>query len=217
MSLDDQCLDVLPLSYTIVPEICNFLLSSRFDGQTPLHFSVYSEDPIIINLLIDCDSNIMNVMDEQGHTALHLAVCLKSYKVADLLVKRGIDVNLGLDGNTPLCLAVKNNDMKISKLLLAAGATKVDYVFKSGVTLLHVAVGMNNMDITRRILDKGVDVNACGENGFTALHQAVSVGHYSQVALLLERGADLNAKFRPQVYISSSIIFIYLHRSHLYS
>lgn len=181
-------------------ETNNFQHFSSFNGQTALHLAMIFENPVIINLLIDCDNTIMSMMDQHGHTALHLAVCRKSYEVVELLINRGIDVDLGIDGNTALCLAVKCNDVRMTEILLAAGATNVDYEFVKGATLLHVAVWMNNIDITRQILDKGVDVSASDDDGYTALHEAVIAGDYEQVALLLERGADVNAKTLLEVY-----------------
>lgn len=140
-------------------------------------------------------------MDEKGFTALHLAVYNREYEKVLILGLRGANVNLGIDGKTPLYYAVRRECMDISKLLLAANAAKVDYVFPSGKTLLHLAVEMKNINYARRILDQGVDVNASTEDGFTALHNAICESNYDDVVLLIARGADINAKCGPQVCI----------------
>jgi ankyrin repeat protein len=44
------------------------------------------------------------------------------------------------------------------------------------------------------LLEKGVDVEAKGEDGWTALMRAAKGGHKAMVWLLLEKGADVEAK-----------------------
>jgi ankyrin repeat protein len=86
----------------------------------------------------------------------------------------------------------------------------------SGVTLLHLALEFDDIDVARWLIDRGADVNARaigdGAAGHTPLfHTVVSLaagmGHYddSKARLLLDHGADPNARstFPPEATFHS--------------
>lgn len=59
-----------------------------------------------------------------GYTPLHLAVFLKQYKIVELLLEAGADIegSLGPDGSTPLMRAAYWGDADMMRLLLNKGA-----------------------------------------------------------------------------------------------
>ena len=56
-------------------------------------------------------------------------------------------------------MAAENSDEEMVEVLLAAGAD-VTLVDHNGGTALHSAACVGNVDITRILLDRGLDVNA---------------------------------------------------------
>jgi ankyrin repeat protein len=60
-------------------------------------------------------------------------------------------------------------------------------------TLLHDAVGHNQLEVAKYLLDKGADVNAVTADGLTPLHMAAQNGNINIIKLLLERGPRVNA------------------------
>lgn len=58
---------------------------------------------------------------------------------------------------------------------------------------LHLAAWQGHTDVVRLLLDRGADVNACGDGGRTPLHYAAHHGHLEVIDLLLAAGADLSA------------------------
>lgn len=60
----------------------------------------------------------------EGYTPLHLAVYLKQYKIVELLLEGGADIEgpLGSDGSTPLMRAAYWGDADMVRLLLKKGA-----------------------------------------------------------------------------------------------
>eukprot|EP00960_Hanusia_phi_P042589 755587-Hanusia_phi.AAC.10 len=61
---------------------------------------------------------------------------------------------------------------------------------------LSYAATAGDLEEVRRMLRKGVGINACNYDGKTIMHMAAAEGNYRVVELLLEEGADKNQKDR---------------------
>jgi ankyrin repeat protein len=99
----------------------------------------------------------------------------------------------GIDGSTPLHLAVRQNDLKTVDALIKKGAD-VKAATRYGVTPIGLAALNGNTAILRRLLDAGADPNTATPGGETALMTASRTGNAEAVTLLLDRHADANAK-----------------------
>lgn len=136
----------------------------------------------------------INARDNDGMTALHIAVAEESQKVVELLLTHNADLEIAkYDGSTPLCSAIENRNEAMVKLLLDAGA-KADVSAENGMTPLHFAANsrLNREKIIQLLLDAGAEVNALSENGWTPLYVAI-VGKCKSTSIqLLEAGADPN-------------------------
>ena len=60
---------------------------------------------------------------------------------------------------------------------------------KRGEIALFSAVKLGNVDLIKRLLENGIDINARTENGNTPLHIAIANGKYRCIDFLLEKGA----------------------------
>ncbi len=112
--------------------------------------------------------------------------------IADLL-RRGFDPNTveAERGDTGMILALRENGMKVFKLLLNANGIDIDQPAKNGDTALMIASYKTNREAVRALLAKGAQVN---RSGWTALHYAAAVGDNEIVQMLMEKDADLDAK-----------------------
>jgi ankyrin repeat protein len=61
-------------------------------------------------------------------------------------------------------------------------------------TPLHLASRFGHRDVTRFLLERGVDHSAWDKYGYTPLHQASGSGHVEVARMLIERGADHSAQ-----------------------
>jgi outer membrane protein OmpA-like peptidoglycan-associated protein len=98
------------------------------------------------------------LIDEYG--AMHLAVKLNHYEIAELLSQKGASLNM-LDENkdTPLLISSRNSTNAISKMLLCNGAKK-DIVDSKGFTSLDYAIKNNDLFIIEMF--KSTDIsNMC--------------------------------------------------------
>ncbi|GBL82484.1 hypothetical protein AVEN_252606-1 [Araneus ventricosus] len=51
-----------------------------------------------------------------------------------------------------------------------------------------------NLEFSKLLIDKGINLNAMYKNGKTILHEAVKDGNISFTKMLIERDADVNAR-----------------------
>ncbi|WP_419215034.1 ankyrin repeat domain-containing protein [Wolbachia endosymbiont of Rhagoletis cingulata] len=149
------------------------------------------EDPGTYKKWQDNRFNINYTFDDQS-TLLHIAARNDLVNIAELLIKKGGNVNTAdQDGWTPLHCAVHNEHKEIVELLLNTGAN-VDAVDQTESTVLHHAVSSENcqVEIVKAILEKEADVDIADKYGRTPLCWAIRNG-YSEVArILLENKAD---------------------------
>ena len=106
-------------------------------------------------------------------------------EIVKLLIEvKGIDLNKGAKGTSPLQKSKQKNHHEIAKLLLDAGAEDS----------LHDAVSLNDMKIVEKCLNRdGMDVNKMDEKGRTSLYIACEKSHTEIVQhLLLVEGIDEN-------------------------
>ena len=140
----------------------------------------------------------MNTKNEEGMTALTLAIGYECIDIAKYLLEKGADVNVkNTYGYTTLMLAVNNRYIDIVKYLVEKGAD-VNAKDIDGMTALTIAVKKDNIDIVKYLVEKGADVNAKeNDEGMTPLMFAVTKSaSIDIVKFLVEKGADVNVKDR---------------------
>jgi hypothetical protein len=104
-------------------------------------------------------------------------------------------------GECPLTYAIKNNNIKTVKLLLANGAYLNLYQFmhsRNDPDPFAAAIVSGNINYVRLLLEHGADINRQNNKGRAPLHLA-AIEHpvnYELLSLLLDKGANVNAKDR---------------------
>jgi ankyrin repeat protein len=94
---------------------------------------------------------------------------------------------------TPVVAAATGGDLTGIQEAVQKDPTLITYKEWDNATLLHDAVGHNQLDVAKYLLDKGADVNAVTTDGLTPLHMAAQNGNIEMTKLLLERDAKINA------------------------
>eukprot|EP01132_Coremiostelium_polycephalum_P000126 gene126-172_t len=142
----------------------------------------------VLSLLIEKVREINKVNDE-GSTALHLAVNSGHKEVTELLIAKGVDVNKSYkDGRTPLYVAAFKGYKELVELLIAKGAD-VNKPANDGSTPLHVAALEGHKELAELLIAKGADVNRPDNDGSTPLGVAVD-GNHKELAELLVATRD---------------------------
>jgi serine/threonine protein kinase len=147
------------------------------NSESPLILAIKKQDPELVRSLIKLKAD-PNSTDKEKPLLWHIlsrwetAVPLKQSgtavdddainKIADIaqqLVTAGVDINqLNQDGDTPLHIAVKNQNQVLINLLIIHQA-KSDVKNKNGQTPLTMAIADKNIDVIKLLIMSGVDVN----------------------------------------------------------
>ncbi|KAH9479381.1 Start control protein cdc10 [Psilocybe cubensis] len=180
------------------------------------------DSSVVIDLLREISSDPSNpdpsgnvdvdiVLDDQGHTALHLAASLARQQTVEALKENGADIHRGnFLGETPLiraCLATNNSDQQSFPILVASLYPSIHTLDTSRKSVLHHIVSLAGVkgraSAARYYLEQifmwivqqqGGDfrsiVDLQDEHGDTALNIAARVGNRSLVRILLDVGAN---------------------------
>ena len=108
-------------------ELLDLLLRTGVDkdsadskGRTGLHYAVECSNEIYVRALVSAGANV-RLRDDQGFTALHLAVA--DAVIVAKLIDAGAQVGArASDGSTPLHVAVVANQPESARALIRAGA-----------------------------------------------------------------------------------------------
>ncbi|XP_060576349.1 transient receptor potential cation channel subfamily A member 1-like [Ruditapes philippinarum] len=176
--------------------------------STPLLFAAAEGLTDIIHVILDKDifsdkaqkwkgnagkDAMMNHVDNEGTSALHLAVQNYQMEVIDLLIENGAEINMQNNTNyTPLHMAVIGGQINIVNQLLDKGA---DIEARDGdhMTPVHRCAMYGKKDVLEVLLQKGANCNARTSEQMTPLLVASWKGHAAVVEYLLLHKAKVTA------------------------
>lgn len=133
-----------------------------------------------------------NVTDQNGQSALIIALQSSALQVADILIAhQGTQVNyLNPNNESALMFAVLKGFLPQAQALIARGA----YVNKTGWTPLHYACTQKELSLVELLIGSFAYIDAWSPNHTTPLMMAAQYGTDAQVQFLLESGADPTLK-----------------------
>jgi ankyrin repeat protein len=169
-----------------------------------LHRAAREGDVGTINALSENEEYLVNVVDTEGRTPLHVAVLEGKIEVIKALFKKGATFTPDHEGMTPLHIASNKNAGLVYALLtdakeaLILTPTYINAVDNKGMTALHRAAQHGDKVICQILVEKGSSLKAKDNSGNTPLHLAVSSNCKSVVQYLLEQGVDIHARNNDQ-------------------
>lgn len=172
------------------------------DGDTQLHIAILHCFIEVVYSLIKMapDRKYLDIKNYSCQTPLHFAVLTGQHNTVRWLLTEGAAPDiLDMHGNTALHLAVSSQDIAcVNALISPISSDSQNTIVRSsapvyinqynydGLTCLHLAVMVGNIEIVRRLLDYGADVNAKEyKSGLTPLHIAIEMGNETLCKFLL--------------------------------
>ncbi|MBI4929092.1 MAG: ankyrin repeat domain-containing protein [Anaerolineae bacterium] len=155
-------------------------------GVPAVLFAMYNDQPLIVKTFLEHGAQV------DIFTASALGIM---GKLRNLLEQQpGLANALSVDGYTPLGLAAFfGREDAVDLLLKYKAEVNMPAINPMRVMPLHSAAAGQHLNIARRLLEHGAQVNASQAGGFTALHAAAQNGQLEMVKILLEYGADPHA------------------------
>lgn len=90
--------------------------------------------------------------------------------------------------------AVMYGKLEVLKAFIDEDPNSTHLPTTSGLTPLHIAIKVRNLEIAQYLLDMGADINAQDDYGVTPLHLAVKKKRLDLVRFLVLKKADINIK-----------------------
>jgi ankyrin repeat protein len=164
------------------------LQSSR--GKTALMIAVKAREIKAAKLLLAHEMINVNVVDDDGWTALMAAADIGLSEIIPDLLAKGANVNVQSNsGWSPLLVAADGNHAAVMEMLLAVDGILVNTCGASdGRTALHYAVAWANAGLVELLLSKGAEPQIRDRmNNFRAVDYALYFKD-SNILDLLEAG-----------------------------
>jgi len=132
-------------------------IAQSVDSGTAFIQAVKSRDGNKASELLDSHPNVVDAKDDNGDTALIVAIARGDEDYTAFLLNKGADPNTaGHAGNTPLITAARAGFDLAVDWLIGQGA-KVDTANRTGETPLIVAVQQRQVPIVRTLLTAGAN------------------------------------------------------------
>ncbi|KAI8432515.1 hypothetical protein MSG28_013516, partial [Choristoneura fumiferana] len=132
---------------------------------------------------------------EMKTTLVHLAVKGRNMRILDKVLSIAEQENLidclNTEGDTPLCVAIRNGHIECAKSLLHRGAG-IENMSRNYCNALHIAAMYGRIDIMKYLLESVSDskylISVFNKAGLAPIHLAANNNNYECVQLLLKHG-----------------------------
>ena len=133
----------------------------------------------------------LDLVDNQGYTALARAVLHGNLPIARLLIKKGANIHsLTQEKNTLVMLAIQAGDQKMTTYLLTT-PIELDARNNSGETAVMMAAVTGANATIKRLINAGVDLQLRNQDEFNAYQIAKNSGHEQTAELIRSNSGTL--------------------------
>lgn len=160
----------------------------KFEGNTPLLLAAFGGHTQAAKALLEANAEI-EAINNQGSTALHLALKEDNEELALLLLSEGASTKLPGSTISSIQYAAFAGQISVVQKLIELGVDVQD-PGEHGEPALMYAASAGHKAIVSLLLSKKSELDSRNGTGRTALHQASRNGHEDTVRLLLKEGAD---------------------------
>jgi len=175
------------------------------EGDTVLHEAA-RENPELVTLLLKVDKELVNKVNQNGRTALHIASFYGAVEVVVTLLAAGARADLvDVWGDSPLHDAAGRNHHQVVDIILSSQAICIDTVNRNGQTPLHIACLRGAVAVVQSLLQHGAGTDILDKRGHSPLGNAL-VKNHPEIVKIISRGKDCTSE------LTSNISAISNHR-----
>ncbi len=176
--------------------------SQNNDLNSALHLSVIYNYLGIFKTLIKHNA-LIDLKNKDGETPLMLSIKLKRDEMSNILLSYNakIDVKNNRDENIVFFASHAGN----LKLVLDSIENNKDLLYSKNMnndTLLHISAKLDNYELTKLLLEKGLEPNILNKDNETPLFNAARENNIEIASLLINNGAliEFKNKFGETIY-----------------
>jgi|GEM_PF-2623629 len=162
-------------------------------GMSCLNLACSKENEEMIKILLEFDSQLINISDENGVFPIEWIVKIGNVSLFNLLLEKGADFSVNKNTFSLLHLATYNGNIQIVERLLNLGFN-INLKDDNKRTPLIWAAEVGDLTMLKFLISNGANVNLSDEEGFTAMDTAVGEGHLLIVKELILKGVDVNQR-----------------------
>ncbi len=182
------------------------------DGTTALHWAAYTDDRVMVRLLIQAGADLNSETRLGALTPLFIAAKRGNAAILRLMLEAGADANSSnAQRTTPLMLAAASGITAAVQVLVDHSADVNATESAYGQTAAMFAAALNRSDVIRLLAANGANLDITSQvhalhggggrpgrggptqmGGNTALHLAAREGQMAAVRALVEVGANVN-------------------------
>jgi ankyrin repeat protein len=153
--------------------------------------AVQTGDAGRVQALLEADPSLSSAKNDRGQSALLLSVYYGHNKIRDLLLAKGLDLELHE--------AAATGHVGRVKLLVEKYPSHAQSFSPDGFPLIALAAFMGHLEVVEYLFSRGADLNAVASNGtgYNAMTASVTSGHAKIVSWLLEHGGNPNYVYGP--------------------
>jgi ankyrin repeat protein len=159
-------------------------------SQVEIFFqAVRAGNAAVVARMLDTEPGLANAKNTQGQSPVLMAAYGGKSEIRDLLLSRGVDLELHEAAATGQLQRVKQF---VEKEPALAKCYSPD-----GFPVFALAAVFGHKEVAEYLLERGAEVNAAATNGtgYNALTGAVASGHTLIVSWLLANGAEANYRY----------------------
>ncbi len=183
-------------------EIAEMLVSKGADvelkdimGNTPAKAAILRGNPNLLEFLINKGISINTVDDDGKNLLLYLLKYgqKNQNKLSEILINNGIKLNIAdKSGKTALVYAIENRSEDVALNLINNGAELNWFDEKTGMNLLHYCAIYGAPQATKKLIEKGLDINAKDNLSTYPIIYALKYRHNNVAELLNKSTLDNN-------------------------
>jgi ankyrin repeat protein len=149
------------------------------NGNTPLHYAIILKNEILVNLLLEYNSNL-HIQDKNGNNALHLSLYSRNDNIILKILDSAITINdKNNSGETALHIACNLELVNIVEKLIKYPNININSQDRDNqLTPLYYAINIFNLEIIKLLVKQGADINLQDAYGNTVLHYICNYNKY---------------------------------------
>lgn len=176
--------------YNMRRQFCNYVYA-------PLERNIEERSLEIAKILLTKNPELINSLDDEKCTPLHIAAESNHIDMVKLLIRSGADINaVDSRGKTPLACAAMGERIEIMKELLQSGADVEKEDVNGMTSIFHALQFASDITSIELLINYKANVNVVDKIGWYPIH--IANGRYENIFLevLIRNGANIRVKDR---------------------